>query len=36
MAIHLTKDPPIDDSKEQWIEEDAVFSYKFVIPLTVR
>ena len=20
---HLTKDPPADDSKEQWMEEDA-------------
>ena len=23
MGGHLTKDPPTDDSKEQWIEEDA-------------
>ena len=23
MGGHLTKDPPIDDSKEQWMEEDA-------------
>ena len=23
MAAHLTKEPPIDDSKEQWMEEDA-------------
>ena len=23
MAAHLTNDPPTDDSKEQWIEEDA-------------
>ena len=23
MAAHITTDPPIDDSKEQWIEEDA-------------
>ena len=23
MASHLTKDPPTDDLKEQWIEEDA-------------
>ena len=23
MGGHLTKDPPADDSKEQWIEEDA-------------
>ena len=23
MGGHLTKDPPTDDSKEQWMEEDA-------------
>ena len=23
MGSHLTKDPPADDSKEQWMEEDA-------------
>ena len=23
MATHLTKDPPSDDSKQQWMEEDA-------------
>ena len=23
MSGHLTKDPPTDDSKEQWMEEDA-------------
>ena len=23
MVAHLTKDPPTDDSKEQWMEEDA-------------
>ena len=23
MGNHLTKDPPADDSKEQWMEEDA-------------
>ena len=23
MATHLTKDPPTDDSNEQWMEEDA-------------
>ena len=23
MGGHLTKDPPADDSKEQWMEEDA-------------
>ena len=23
MGSHLTKDPPTDDSKEQWMEEDA-------------
>ena len=23
MAGHLNKDPPIDDSKERWLEEDA-------------
>ena len=23
MDGHLTKDPPVDDSKEQWMEEDA-------------
>ena len=23
IAAHLTKDPPTDDSKEQWMEEDA-------------
>ena len=23
MAAHLTKDPPIDDLKEKWMEEDA-------------
>ena len=23
MASHLIKDPPIDDLKEQWMEEDA-------------
>ena len=23
MATHLNKDPPTDDSKEQWMEEDA-------------
>ena len=23
MATHLTKEPPTDDSKEQWMEEDA-------------
>ena len=23
MSGHLTKDPPADDSKEQWMEEDA-------------
>ena len=23
MAAHLNKDPPTDDSKEQWMEEDA-------------
>ena len=23
MGGHLIKDPPIDDSKEQWMEEDA-------------
>ena len=23
MVAHLTKEPPIDDSKEQWMEEDA-------------
>ena len=23
MTPHLTKDPPTDDSKEQWMEEDA-------------
>ena len=23
MVAHITKDPPIDDSKEQWMEEDA-------------
>ena len=23
MAAHLTKKPPIDDSKEQWMEEDV-------------
>ena len=23
MATHLTKDPPTDDSKKQWMEEDA-------------
>ena len=22
MAIHLTKDPPTDDSEEEWMEED--------------
>ena len=25
MASHLTKDPPTDDSKDQWMEEDACF-----------
>ena len=24
MGDYLTKDPPIDDSKEQWMEEDAL------------
>ena len=24
MDYHLTKDPPTDDSKEQWMEEDAL------------
>ena len=24
MGGHLTKDPPTDDSKEQWMEEDAL------------
>ena len=23
MAVHLTKDPPTNDSKEQWMEEDV-------------
>ena len=23
MASHLTKDPPTDDSKDQWLKEDA-------------
>ena len=23
MATHLTKDPPTDDSKKQWMEKDA-------------
>ena len=37
MAAHLTQDPPSDDSKEQWMEEDTLaFIYRFVIPLIVR
>ena len=37
MTAHLTKDPPIDDSKGQRIEEDApAFIYRFIIPLIVR
>ena len=36
MASHLDKDPPTNYSKDRWLEDDAVSSYKFVIPLTVK
>ena len=35
MASHLTKDPP-NNSKDRWLEDDAVSFSKFVIPLMVK
>ena len=40
ISSHLTEDPPTDDSKDQWLEDDAgLFLHSFsksIIPLTVK
>ena len=36
IANHLNKDPPTDDSKEQWMTRMSVSSYRFVIPSILR
>ena len=36
MVAHLTKNPPIDDSKEQWMEEDACLYLQICNSMTVR
>ena len=33
MASHLDKDPPTDDSKEQWLEDDACLFLQILNPI---
>ena len=36
MTSHLNENPSTDDSKDWWLEDDAVSFSKFVTPLMVK